>query len=397
MSGLVFVLDWIHLLARWFHLVTGAAWIGASFYFVWLNNNVRPIPDESGRLAGGLFAIHGGAFYEVKKYKGAPEKLPDTLHWFKWEAYLTWLSGVVLLLVVYWLNADVMMAKADGPLSPTLASLVGAGSLVVGWLVYDLLCRSPLVGHPRVLAAVGYVLIAAAAYGFSTVMNARAAYVHTGALIGTLMAWNVFFVIIPGQRAMVGAMLEGREPPVERGAAGALRSLHNNYFTLPVLFIMVSNHFPFTYGHAAGWAVVAALGLLGAFVKHWMNLHERGTKAPLVLPAVAVGLIALAFVSHGPRPSSTDAHAGAPPFADVKRVIEQRCATCHAQTPTQPGILEAPKGYRLDVPSMWTQQAPQIHQQAVATETMPLGNLTGMTKEERALLGAWIAAGAPVE
>jgi uncharacterized membrane protein len=395
MNAYAWIADWLHLLTRWFHLVTGAAWIGASFYFVWLNNNVRPVPDESGRLAGGLWAIHGGAFYQVQKYKGAPEKLPETLHWFKWEAYLTWLSGVVLLTLVYWMNPAMMMVDADSPVSPTVASVIGMASLVVGWLVYDGLCRSPLARHPRVMALIGYLLIAGAAFGLNTVLSARATYVHIGAMIGTMMAWNVFFVIIPGQRAMVDAMSAGREPPVERGAAGSLRSLHNNYFTLPVLFIMVSNHFPFTFGHAFGWIVLALLGLMGALVKHWMNLHERGSHAPWILPAVAVAMITLAFVSHGPPPARADVVA--PKFSDVRRVIEQRCVSCHAEKPTQPGILEAPKGFRLDVPAMWTQQAALIHQQAVATEIMPLGNLTGMTTDERALLGAWVAAGAPVE
>lgn len=408
MTEAAWIVDWLHLLTRWFHLVAGAAWIGASFYFVWLNNNVRPIEDDrGGRLAGGLWAVHGGAFYEVQKYKGAPEKLPETLHWFKWEAYLTWISGIFLLLFVFWLKPTLMMVGPDAPVSPSAAVGVGVGALVVGWIVYDLLCKSPLVRKPLLLAVVGYALLAGAAFGLSQVLNPRAAYIHVGAMIGTMMALNVFFVIIPGQRAMVDAMVEGREPPVERGQAGALRSLHNNYFTLPVLFIMVSNHFPFTYGHNVGWAVLIALGLLGALVKHWMNVHERGGKAPLVLPAVAVGMLALAFVSHGPlKASATDGDgardpsintaAAAPPFDEVKRILEVRCAVCHAKKPTFEGIVEAPKGFMLDDPKRWGAQASLIHQQAVATQVMPLANVTKMTPEERQTLGAWIAAGAPV-
>ncbi|MFZ9886101.1 MAG: urate hydroxylase PuuD [Myxococcota bacterium] len=391
-----FVVDWLHLLTRWFHLVAGAAWIGASFYFVWLNNNVRPLPDDTARHAGGLWAVHGGAFYLVRKFKGAPEELPSALHWFKWEAYLTWLSGVLLLGFVYWLHPAVMMVKPSSPLSPAWANAVGIAALPVGWLVYDLLCRSPFVHRSRLFAALGYLLIGGAAVGLHTVLSPRAAFVHLGAMLGTLMAWNVFFVIIPGQRAMVDAMSRGEPPPVQRGRAGALRSLHNNYFTLPVLFIMVSNHFPFTYGHPVGWVVLMVLGGLGAVVKHWMNLHERGQRAPWVLPAVAVGLLALAFVSHGPS-SRAPAATGVPTLAQVKTVMLKRCISCHAAKPTQPGILEAPKGFRLDVPERWPEQSALIYQQAVLTEAMPLGNLTGMTREERALLGAWIDAGSPLD
>ena len=395
MGQLAWIVDWLHLLSRWFHLVVGAAWIGASFYFVWLNNQVRPIPDDSGRLAGGLWAVHGGAFYEVRKYKGAPASLPETLHWFKWEAYLTWLSGILLLSFVYWLQPGIMMVRPGGPLSPALCNVIGISSIVVGWLVYDGLCRSPLAKQPKALATFGYGLIALAAFGLYQVLSPRAAFIHVGAMLGTCMAWNVFFVIIPGQRAMVDAMVEGRPPPVEEGQKGALRSLHNNYFTLPVLFIMVSNHFPFTYGHPVGWGVLLALGLLGAAVKHWMNLHERGVRAVWILPATALALCSLAFVSHGPKTPQDPVEV--PKFSQVQKVIDMRCVPCHAAKPTQPGVQEAPKGFRLDSPTLITTQIGLIHAQSVASEAMPLANLTGMKPEERALLGAWIEAGAPVE
>ena len=385
--------DWLNLLARWFHLIVGAAWIGTSFYFNWLNNNIRPVDDPSGRLAGSLFSVHGGAFYEVRKYKGAPEVLPKTLHWFMYEAYLTWISGVSLLILVYWLQADVMMLPPDSPLPGWAGALIGIGSLVVGWVVYDLLCRSPLSKVPAAFSAVGFLLMVGAAYGLSLVLSPRATYIHVGAMMGTMMALNVFFVIIPGQRKMVAAMSKGEEPPAGAGAAGSMRSLHNNYLTLPVLFIMVSNHFPFTYGHAWGWAVLAGIAIIGAGVRHWFNLHGQGHKNVWILPVAAVAMIALAFVSHGPSFSASVDDA--PPVAEVQEIVNERCVACHAEKPTWQGMAVAPKGVVLETPAQLAQHAAMIKTQAVTTHTMPLGNATQMTEEERAVLGRWIDAGAP--
>lgn len=387
------ITDWLHLLTRWFHLVVGAGWIGASFYFNWLNNNIRPVEDPSGRLAGALWSVHGGAFYQVSKFKGAPEKLPETLHWFKWEAYLTWLSGVCLLALVYWMQAPLMMARAEAPLSTAATVGVGVGSLALGWVVYDLLCRSPLVKYPKALALLGFSLLTGAAIALNALLSPRAATMHVGAMMGTMMALNVFFVIIPGQRAMVDAMLRGEEPDVSRGKAGALRSLHNNYFTLPTLFIMVSNHFPFVYGGQWGWAVVMAVTLVGVTIRHWINLHDRGQPNQVLLPLAALAMLALAYVSHGPAPKV--AAADAPRFAEVQAIISARCLPCHAATPTFPGVAAPPKDLRLDEPALLVRSAALVRAQAVDTQTMPLGNVTQMTAEERATLGAWIAAGAP--
>lgn len=386
--------DWLHLLVRWMHLVFGAAWIGASFYFNWLNNHVRPVEDPSGRLAGSLWSVHGGAFYQVSKYKGAPEKLPDVLHWFKYEAYFTWITGVILLVLVYWLQAESMMIPAGSSLHAHAAMGIGVGSLVVGWGVYDLLCRSKLVQYPGWLGALLFALMTLAAWGLSQVLSPRAAYMHVGAMMGTMMALNVFFVIIPGQRAMVDAMTRGEAPDVSKGQAGALRSRHNNYFTLPVLFIMVSIHFPFTYGHAASWAVLAAISLIGAGVRHWFNLRGMGHVNTWLLPAAAVGMVALAYVSHGPRTPTPVSDA--PPFEEIERIVQERCVTCHAEKPTFAAYAEAPLGLSLETPESIRANAAQIHTQVVATPIMPLGNLTQMTAEERATLGKWIDAGAPL-
>lgn len=381
--------DWLHLLARWFHLVVGAGWIGASFYFNWLNNQVRSSPEDPDGVAGGLWAVHGGAFYRVLKYKGAPARLPETLHWFKWEAYLTWLSGLLLMLLVYWRQAGLMMLPPGSPLAPWQGALLGVGSLVLGWLLYDGLCRGPLARRPRVLALVLGLLLTAAALGLSQVFTARAAWMHTGAIMGTMMALNVFFVIIPGQRAMVQAMIEGRPPPLERGAAGAMRSLHNNYLTLPVLFVMVSNHFPFASGGPLSWAVLLGIGLVGVAVRHAWNLSDRGRAPAWLLPGAALAMAGLAFVVHGPR--SPTAALPLPDEARIDALAQARCAPCHAEQPTWGGLTAPPKGLVLTSAAHLRARTADVHAQAVASTVMPLGNVTAMTEEERALLGLWLS------
>ena len=255
-----YIADWLNLLFRWLHLITGAAWIGTSFYFNWLNHNIRPPKEEREGINGELFAVHGGHFYQVSKYAGAPKKLPETLHWFKWEAYFTWITGISLLIVVYYWNASIYLVdNSIREIDPTSAILISIGAIVGGWIVYDLMCKSPLSKKPVLFAGIGFSLMTAVAYGLTEVFAPRAAYIHVGAMIGTMMAANVFFVIIPNQRKMVDAMIAGEKPDTSLGDAGALRSLHNNYFTLPVLFIMVSNHFPMTYGNQMNWAILASI------------------------------------------------------------------------------------------------------------------------------------------
>ena len=386
--------DWLSLLLRWFHFVVGAAWIGTSFYFVWLNNHIRPPEDGPAPpgVKGELWAVHGGAFYRVMKYAGAPEKLPKTLHWFKWEAYLTFLSGASLLALIYWSNAATWMVDASvAAISPWTAVGIGAATLVLGWLVYDGMCRSPLARAPKAFALVGFLLLTATAFALTHLLSARAAYLHMGALIGTIMAANVFFVIIPGQRQMVDAMIAGREPPLEPGVAGALRSLHNNYLTLPVLFIMVSHHYPMTFGSRWSWAVLAAIALVGAAVRHWFNLRGRGEANAWLLPLAAVGMVSLAVVSHAADAPPTAPEVGAVSTEEVQGIVAIRCLPCHSTHPSQPGFAEPPKGLVLETPAQLRAAADRIHAQAIAARIMPLGNLTGMTEEERAKLGQWLA------
>lgn len=382
--------DWLHLGLRWLHVVVGAAWIGTSFYFNYLNHSLRPPPQADGRVSGELWAVHGGGFYHVEKFAVAPEQLPETLHWFKWEAYTTWVSGFSLLAVVYYLGPGGLMVDPQvADISRWTATLLGLGALAFGWLAYDLLCRSRLVERTGLFTVVGFVLTAAVAFGLTQVLAGRAAYIHVGALLGTIMAANVFRVIIPSQREMVAAMQEGREPDGTLGYQAARRSLHNNYLTLPVLFVMVSNHFPMTYEHSWNWAILAVVSLGGAGIRHWFNLRGQGRRNVYVLPVAAGLLLAVAFVA---TPRSTSATSDAEAISDERafEIIEQRCVACHGRDPTMEGFTAPPQGITFDSMEEVLAQLADIERVAVKTDYMPLGNLTGMTEEERGQLGRWI-------
>jgi uncharacterized membrane protein len=398
-------LDWLNLLVRWLHVITGIAWIGASFYFVWLDNSIRP-PAPGSELAkkgvsGELWAVHGGGFYNPQKYLVAPAELPKELHWFKWEAYSTWLSGIALLTIAYYFNAQAMMIdKSVADISSLQAVGIGIGTLVVGWTVYDLLCRSPLGKYDLWFGVVVFVLIVAAAFGLTHVLSGRAAYIHVGALIGTIMVGNVLMLIIPGQRKMVEAMSAGRTPDPVHGQKAKQRSVHNNYFTLPVLFIMISNHYAMTYRHEYAWAVLAMIMAAGVFIRHFFNLRHKG-RVEWRYPVIGVALLAAVAVAIAPpRPvavaaaPAVDSQAAAKQFAQVKTIIDQRCVACHAAQPKQPGFVAAPAGIMLENEAEIRQNAEKIYKQTVQLKAMPLANLTQMTDAERAQVAAWYEAGA---
>ncbi len=393
-------LEWLNLIVRWLHVITGIAWIGASFYFVWLDNTIRP-PAPGSDLAnkgvsGELWAVHGGGFYNPQKYLVAPATLPKELHWFKWEAYSTWLSGFALLTIVYYFNAQAMMVdKAVADLSTWQAVGIGIGSLVIGWTVYDLLCRSPLGKKDLPFGVVMFLFLVASAYVLNKYLSGRAAYIHVGAMIGTMMVANVLMLIIPGQRKMVSAMMAGQQPDPVHGMKAKQRSVHNNYFTLPVLFIMISNHAAMTYRHEHAWAVLAVIMLAGVLIRHFFNLRHKGRvewKYPLAGIALLLAL-AIAIAPQRPAP----AVAGVDPvaqFARVQLIMNQRCVSCHADKPTQPGFASAPAGVMLHDAALVRQNAAKIYQQAVQLKAMPIANLTNMTDAERAEVAAWYEAGA---
>ena len=387
-----YLLEWLNLLLRWAHVIVGIAWIGASFYFIWLDNHLEPAKDP--KLAGELWAVHGGGFYRAEKFRLAPAELPKTLHWFKWEAYWTWITGFALLAAMYYGNAELFLIDPQVmPLSKAAAIGISLGSLVVGLTVYEGLCRSPLARNDTLLSAVLFALLALLAWGLTQVFSGRGAFIHYGAILGTIMVGNVAHVIIPGQRRMVRAMSEGREPEPRDGLMGKQRSVHNTYFTLPAVFAMISNHYAMTFGHRWGWLVLVALTLAGALVRVWFVMRHKG-RAPAWVWILGVLCVAAAVLIASP---SIERNAKAVAFSEVRQVLDIRCASCHADRPSFQGIPEAPKGVKLDTPERIRAQALQIHQQTVLSRAMPPGNLTGLTEEERSLLDRWYRSGARAE
>jgi uncharacterized membrane protein len=380
-----YLLEWVNLLVRWTHVIVGIAWIGASLYFIWLDNHLEPSDDP--QLAGHLWAIHGGGFYQARKYLVSPGQLPATLHWFKWEAYWTWISGFALLILMYYAQAELyLIDRGVMALSKPAAIGIGLGVLIFGYGIYEALCRSPLSKNENVLAVVLLVFLALAAWGLTKVFSGRGAFIHYGAILGTIMAANVLHIIIPGQRRMVAAMREGRAPDPRDGLIGKQRSVHNTYFTLPVLFVMISNHYAMVSGHAHAWLALVAMTLAGALVRVWFVMRHKGHAPAWVWVA---GVLFIAFTVFLLAPSKPKENLPKVDFSEVKRVIDMRCVACHAEKPSFPGFAEAPKGVKLDTAERIRAAAPQVHQQVVLGKAMPPGNLTAMTEEERVLLDRW--------
>ena len=387
-----YILEWVNLALRWAHVIVGIAWIGASLYFIWLDDHLEPSRDP--RIAGELWAVHGGGFYRAEKFKLAPAHMPATLHWFKWEAYWTWITGMALLALMYYAAAELYLIDPQVmALSRAWAIGIGLAFIVGGYTVYEGVCRSPLGRNDFLLSLVLLVLLALAAWGLTRIFGGRGAFLHYGALLGTIMVANVAHIIIPGQRRMVEAMKAGRAPDPRDGLMGKQRSVHNTYFTLPVVFTMVSSHYATVFGHRWAWLALVALTIAGALVRVWFVLRHKGRAPAWVWVAGAVFFIAAAFLliprAQGP--------AGTVSFSEVQGVIGIRCLSCHAEKPSFQGLPEAPKGVKLDTPGRVRAQALQIHRQTVLSRAMPPGNLTGMTEEERSLLDRWYRSGAEVE
>ena len=388
-----YLLDWAALLVRWLHFIAGVAWIGASFYFVMLDSSLSSPAREQDRargVTGELWAVHGGGVYQSQKFLLGPlgEPLAENLHWSKWEAYTTWLSGMGLLAIIYWFGAATYLIDQQVmALTPAIAVTISIGFLLGGWFVYNRLCRV-LKGQDNLLAGIIFGLVCLSAWGLFQLFSARAAYLHVGAMMGSIMAANVFFHIIPGQKKVVAQMRAGQTPDAEPGIIGKQRSVHNTYFTLPVLFIMISNHYPMTYSHQHGWLVLIFIMLAGVLIRQYFVMRHSHRASPL-LPALAVILL-LAMIWYMRPPVSTDASAGQVSEAQIAEIINSRCVACHAGTPTQPGFVEAPLGIVLESSQQILSRAERIAA-TVQTRYMPIGNLTGMTDAERATVASWYA------
>jgi uncharacterized membrane protein len=389
-----YLVEWLSLLGRWLHLVTGIAWIGASFYFIWLDNHLQPPEDPADAakgVGGELWAVHAGGFYNPKKYRGVPPKLPATLHWFKWEAYWTWISGFFLLALIYYAGAEIyLIDKSVADLGRAAAIAIGVASIALGWLAYDRLCVSSLASRPRALPIALSVLLVLAAWGLCQVFSGRGAFIHFGAILGTIMVANVAFVIMPGQRELVAACRDGRAPDPDAALRARQRSVHNTYFTLPVLFTMISNHYPMAYAHRWNWVILVAISFAGAAIRTYFVARHHGHASPVTAIAGVVTLLVVA-AAIAPSPSPRPSPKGEGELASIAKIMKERCVPCHSATPTWQGIAIAPKGVVFDTPGQIETQAAQILQQT-STKAMPIGNLTAMTDEERALVAAWARA-----
>ena len=389
-----YVLEWLHLIVRWGHLIAAIGWVGASFYFISLDLGL--VPSSAPAVLGEAWEIHGGGFYRIEKFTVAPAELPAPLHWFKWEAYWTWLSGFGLMVVLYYLNANTFLIDPSvADLSVWEAVLLSLGGLALAWVVYDALCRL-LRERDVILAVAIFGLFVLAAWGTEQLFSAHAAWLEVGAMLGTIMAGNVLFNIIPAHRELVRAKEAGRDPDPQPGIEAKRRSVHNNYLTLPVLLAMLSAHFAFLYGHSYAWLLLVGLMAIGAWVRHYFNLRHRG-RTVWIIPVTAA--LALAGIAVAIRPSnggSARPGAAAVPFAEVEQIVAARCAPCHSQSPTYQGFTAPPLGIAFDTPEEIKARAQDIRAQAVDSQTMPLGNVTHMTPAERGRLGLWIEQGARI-
>jgi len=389
--------DWANLLLRWTHFIAGIAWIGSSFYFIWLDRALTKPEHEKPGVEGDLWMVHSGGFYQVEKRRPGPGEVPAVLHWFKWEAMLTWITGIALLVLVYYLSGAYLLDPSVSRIGRGAAIALGIGLLLFGWKIYDGLWRSPLAQRPPIAAAISLALLAAVTVLVCRLLSGRAAFMHVGSLLGTIMVANVWERILPAQQQMLAATRAGRPADFTLGEQAKQRSVHNSYLTFPLLFIMLSNHFPATYASPVNWLVLLLLCVAGGSVRHAMI--GRGRAARWALLPAAVTLAAAMFFSTpkgAARRTPGAPNDAVPTFAAVRSVITQRCQPCHSQYQSDRTFGPAPGGVTFDTPESIVRYAERIRVRAVETKTMPLANKTSMTEEERALLARWISVGAPL-
>jgi uncharacterized membrane protein len=389
--------EWLSIIFRWLHVVAAIGWIGSSFYFIHLDLSLKPRRGLPDGVKGEAWQVHGGGFYHMVKYLVAPARMPDELTWFKWEAYTTWLSGFALLVVVYYLGAELLLIdRSVLNIGPVAAVAISIGGLVIAWLAYEILCRSPLGRDESGLALVGYVFLVGLTFGLTHVFSGRGAFVQIGAFIGTIMVANVFVVIIPNQLKIVDALIAGQEPDPTLGAQAKQRSVHNNYLTLPVVFLMISTHYPLLFATRYNWLIVSIVLAIGPAMRHYFNRRHEGKDVPLwPWTLAAIGMFAVAWLSAVGAGFEVGALPQTPKFAAVEEIVITRCSMCHGTEPAWAGINAPPKGIVLDTPERIRLHARLIEIAAVRSSAMPPGNITNMTTDERAIVAAWLAAGAP--
>ena len=390
--------EWSSLILRWLHVVAGIGWIGSSFYFIHLDLSLRSRGGLAEGVQGEAWQVHGGGFYRIVKYLVAPTEMPDELTWFKWEAYTTWLSGFALMVVVYYLDAELFLVdKSVLDLTPVQAGLFSFGSLALAWLLYEAACRSGLARHELRFAIGGYLFLVGLTYAFTHVLSGRGAFNQIGAIIGTIMVANVFALISPNQKKIVAALLAGQAPDPKLGNTSKERSVHNNYLTLPVIFLMISNHYPLLYATRYNWLIVAIVLALGPIIRHFFNARHAGKPSPWwVWGVAACGMVAVALLSAaGPRDARVGARAAPATFANVEEIVLSRCSMCHAAEPVWASIVTAPRGILLDDAAHIKRNARLIGRNAAWANAMPPGNVTEMTPDERAVVAAWLSVGAP--
>ncbi len=393
------VMDWAAMLFRWLHITTGIAWIGSSFFFVFLDLSLRKHSGLPKGVSGDSWMVHGGGFYHSQKYMVAPEHMPEELHWFKYEAYFTWISGIGLMGIMYYWGAESFLIDAEKiAFEPWQAIAASLMFLVFGWIFYDLICKSPLGEKTSTLAICVFILIVGASWGLLEVFSGRAAFLHVGAIVGSIMVGNVFFIIIPNQKRVVAALKAGDEPDPALGIQAKQRSTHNNYLTLPVLLMMISNHYPALFGQAHSWVIIALILLVGGVVRHYFNTSHAGGKGRDVQwqwPVASVLMVVLIMVASY-QPDSGDEEEIISSTRALA-IVQTHCISCHSTRPTDENFEEAPGGIKFETMDIVRKNGARILNQTVLSKAMPLGNKTHMTDIERKQLGAWIRAGMPLD
>lgn len=391
------ILDWLSLVLRWAHVIVGIAWIGSSFYFMWLDSHLEEPVSPDDEVEGQLWMVHSGGFYRVDKIMVAPRTLPKTLHWFKWEAWWTGVTGVLLLAVVYYLGSQSFLIDPNiSNITKTQAIWVGVGTLIFGWVLYDALYNlSWAQTNGNAAAILSFLGLCGIIFGLCEFLSPRAAYIHTGALVGLVMVVNVWRRVLPAQQKLIDARLAGEIPDPILAQIAKQRSVHNNYLTLPVVFIMISSHYPATFGHQQNWAVLIGLFVIGALVRHWFNLRNSGF--PSLWPLILSGVFMFALATWVSLPKMTSSNkmkiTRQVGLDEVSRIISVRCSVCHASKPSFSGFDSPPKNIKFESARQIKKYASQIWKTAVATNTMPLGNVTKMTEKERKIIGRWIEQG----